>query len=69
MSKSGLFYLCNRLEGIFFISEGIHALGNLTLNSATKKIESIKNDFNQILHEGFVHLQRAPNNLPANLPR
>tara|TARA_X000001036_G_scaffold68151_1_gene59076 strand:+ start:563 stop:1336 length:774 start_codon:yes stop_codon:yes gene_type:complete len=51
--KSGLFYLCNRLEGIFFISEGIHALGNLTLNSSTKKIESIKNDFNQILHEGF----------------
>ena len=51
--KDGLFYLCNRLDGIFFISEGIHALGNLTLNSSTKKVEAIKNDFQEILHEGF----------------
>ena len=51
--KKGLFYLCNRLEGIFFISEGVHALGNLTLNSSTKKVEAIKHDLNDILHEGF----------------
>ena len=51
--KDGLFYLCNRLEGIYFISEGTHALGNLTLNSSTKKVDSIKNDFDDILHEGF----------------
>ena len=51
--KNGLFYLCNRLEGIFFISEGVHALGNLTLNSSTKKVEAIKHDLNDILHEGF----------------
>ena len=51
--KDGLFYLCNRLEGIFFISEGVHALGNLTLNASTKKVEAIKNDFSDILHEGF----------------
>ena len=51
--KNGLFYLCNRLEGIFFISEGTHALGNLTLNASTKKTEAIKHDLNDILHEGF----------------
>ncbi len=51
--KNGLFYLCNRLDGIFFISEGTHALGNLTLNSSTKKVDSIKHDFDEILHEGF----------------
>jgi len=51
--KNGLFYLCNRIDGIFFIPEGIHALGNLTLNSSTKKIEAIKNDFQEIIHEGF----------------
>ena len=51
--KKGLFYLCNRLEGIYFISEGVHALGNLTLNSSTKKVEAIKHDLNDILHEGF----------------
>ena len=51
--KDGLFYLCNRLEGIFFISEGVHALGNLTLNANTKKAEAIKNDFNDLLHSGF----------------
>ena len=51
--KDGLFYLCNRLEGIYFISEGTHALGNLTLNSSTKKVDSIKSDLDDLLHEGF----------------
>ena len=51
--KKGLFYVCNRLGGIYFISEGVHALGNLTLNSSTKKVEAIKHDLNDILHEGF----------------
>ena len=51
--KNGLFYLCNREEGIFFLSEGIHALGNLTLNSSTKKVEAMKNDLSDLLHEGF----------------
>ena len=51
--KDGLFYLCNRLEGIFFIPEGIHALGNLTLDASTKKVDAIKNDFSDILYEGF----------------
>ena len=51
--RNGLFYLCNRLEGIFFIPEGLHALGNLTLNASTKKVDAIKDDFNELMHKGF----------------
>ena len=51
--KDGLFYLCNRLDGIFFIPEGVHALGNLKLNSSTKKVEAIKSDLDEIIHSGF----------------
>tara|TARA_Y100001947_G_C10326945_1_gene298939 strand:+ start:1001 stop:1771 length:771 start_codon:yes stop_codon:yes gene_type:complete len=51
--KRGLFYSCNRLDGIFFIPEGVHALGNLTLNAETKKVEAIKSDLNEIVASGF----------------
>ena len=51
--KHGLFYLCNRMEGIFFLNEGTHALGNLTLNASTRKVEAIKMDLDGLLHEGF----------------
>ena len=51
--KNGLFYLCNRLEGIFFLNEGTHALGNLTLNASTSKVESIKGDLDLLIHNGF----------------
>ena len=51
--KDGLFYLCNRLDGIFFIPEGVHALGNLKLNSPTKKVEAIKSDLNEVMLSGF----------------
>ena len=51
--KHGLFYLCNRMEGIFFLNEGTHALGNLTLNASTQKVEAIKMDLDGLLHEGF----------------
>ena len=51
--RNGLFYLCNRLDGIFFIPEGLHAIGNLTLNASTKKVEAIKNDFNELIYKGF----------------
>ena len=50
---NGLFYLCNRLEGIFFLNEGTHALGNLTLNASTSKVESIKRDLDLLIHSGF----------------
>ena len=51
--KNGLFYLCNRLEGIFFLNEGTHALGNLTLNASTSKVDSIKRDLDLLIHSGF----------------
>ena len=28
--KNGLFYYCNRSEGIYLLPEGVHALGNLS---------------------------------------
>ena len=33
--KNGLFYYCNRSEGIYLLPEGVHALGNLSLNHDT----------------------------------
>ena len=37
----------------FFLNEGTHALGNLTLNASTSKVESIKRDLDLLLHNGF----------------
>ena len=31
----------------------MHAIGNLTLNASTKKVEAIKNDFNELIYKGF----------------
>ena len=46
--KSGLFYYCNRFEGIYLLPEGVHALGNLTLNYDNPKIDSVKMDLEEL---------------------
>jgi uncharacterized protein with NRDE domain len=46
--KNGLFYYCNRSEGIYLLSEGVHALGNLSLNHDTAKIDSVKMDLEEL---------------------
>ena len=46
--KNGLFYYCNRSEGIYLLPEGTHALGNLTLNNNTAKIDSVKMDLEEL---------------------
>ena len=51
--KNGLFYYCNRQEGIYLIPEGIHALGNLTLNHETAKISSVKMDLEELFLSDF----------------
>ena len=35
------------------MNEGTHALGNLTLNASTQKVEAIKMDLDGLLHGGF----------------
>ena len=51
--KSGLFYCCNRSEGIYLLSEGVHALGNLSLNNNTAKIDSVKMDLEELFISEF----------------
>ncbi len=51
--RKGLFYCCNRSDGIYFLAEGVHALGNLTLNSNTDKIESVKMDLEELFLSEF----------------
>ena len=51
--KNGLFYFCNRSEGIYLLPEGFHALGNLTLNNNTPKIDSVKMDLEELLLSEF----------------
>jgi len=46
--RNGLFYYCNRSEGIYLLPEGIHALGNFTLNNDTAKIDSVKIDLEEL---------------------
>ncbi|HJM59704.1 MAG: hypothetical protein CMD53_03670 [Gammaproteobacteria bacterium] len=45
---TGLFYFCNRSEGIYFMPEGVHALGNLTLNADSPKIASVVRDLQEL---------------------
>ena len=43
--REGVHSYSNRKEGITTITEGVHALGNRFLNSDTKKVNKIKEDF------------------------
>ena len=43
----GVHSYSNRKEGITTITEGVHALGNRFLNSDTKKVNKIKEDFKE----------------------
>jgi len=47
--KEGIHYISNRSEGIEKLESGIHALGNLLLNTQTKKSIKIKNQFKELL--------------------
>jgi len=47
--KEGIHYISNRNEGIEKLEPGIHALGNLLLNTKTKKSIKIKNQFKELL--------------------
>tara|TARA_B100000029_G_scaffold387489_1_gene383515 strand:- start:29 stop:796 length:768 start_codon:yes stop_codon:yes gene_type:complete len=47
--KEGIHYISNRSEEIEKLESGIHALGNLLLNSQTKKSIKIKNQFKELL--------------------
>tara|TARA_Y100000590_G_C15395858_1_gene891906 strand:+ start:74 stop:841 length:768 start_codon:yes stop_codon:yes gene_type:complete len=47
--KEGIHYISNRNEGIEKLESGIHALGNLLLNTQTKKSIKIKNQFKELL--------------------
>ena len=51
--RNGLFYFCNRSDGIYLLPEGVHALGNLSLNNNTDKIKSVKMDFEELLLSEF----------------
>ena len=51
--KNGLFYYCNRSDDIYLLPEGVHALGNLTLNSDTPKISSVKMDLEELFLSEF----------------
>ncbi len=51
--RKGLFYCCNRSEGIYLIPEGVHALGNLTLNHDSAKINSVKMDLEELSLQEF----------------
>ncbi len=51
--KKGLFYRSNRSDGIYLLPEGIHALGNLTLNNNTAKIDSVKMDLEELFLSEF----------------
>ena len=47
--KEGIHYFSNRTKEIDKLEPGIHALGNLLLNSQTKKSIKIKNQFKELL--------------------
>jgi len=47
--KEGIHYFSNRTEEIDKLEPGIHAVGNLLLNSQTKKSIKIKNQFKELL--------------------
>ena len=47
--KEGIHYISNRSEGIEKLESGIHSLGNLLLNTKTKKSIKIKNQFKELL--------------------
>tara|TARA_B100000700_G_C14828552_1_gene753383 strand:- start:133 stop:909 length:777 start_codon:yes stop_codon:yes gene_type:complete len=51
--RNGLFYFCNRSEGIYLLPEGVHALGNLTLNNNTAKIDLVKMDLEELFISEF----------------
>ena len=51
--KNGLFYYSNRSEGIYLLPEGIHAIGNLSLNHDTPKIDSVKMDLEELFLSEF----------------
>ena len=47
--KKGIYYFSNRTEEIDKLEPGIHAVGNLLLNSQTKKSIKVKNQFKELL--------------------
>ena len=47
--KEGIHYFSNRTEKIDKLEPGIHAVGNLLLNSQTKKSIKVKNQFKELL--------------------
>ena len=47
--KEGIHYFSNRTEEIDKLEPGIHAVGNLLLNSQTKKTIKVKNQFKELL--------------------
>ena len=47
--KEGIHYISNRSEEIEKLETGVHTLGNLLLNSETKKSIKIKNQFKELL--------------------
>ncbi len=47
--KEGIHYFSNRTEEIDKLEPGIHAVGNLLLNSQTKKYIKVKNQFKELL--------------------
>ena len=47
--KEGIHYISNRSEEIEKLESGVHTLGNLLLNSETKKSIKIKNQFKELL--------------------
>ena len=47
--KEGIHYISNRSEEIDKLEPGIHAVGNLLLNSQTKKSVKVKNQFKELL--------------------
>ena len=47
--KEGIHYFSNRTEEIDKLEPGVHAVGNLLLNSQTKKSIKVKNQFKELL--------------------
>jgi len=47
--KEGIHYISNRSEEVDKLEPGIHAVGNLLLNSQTKKSIKVKNQFKELL--------------------
>ena len=47
--KEGIHYFSNRTEEVYKLEPGIHAVGNLLLNSQTKKYIKVKNQFKELL--------------------